>query len=85
MEKYNESVIGSNMTINLSLKGKKIKNTEAELVVPLHQGATHVAKALWNLINFIAGSSLYMQNLKHLLLDIVQEPWPVSSIIINNA
>ena len=63
MEKHNELVIRSNMTINLSLKGKKIENTDAGLVVLLHQGGTHVAKALWNLINLNAGSSLYMQNL----------------------
>jgi len=42
VEKYNELVIRSNMTINLSLKGKKIENIDAELIVLLHQGATHV-------------------------------------------
>jgi len=45
-KKHNELVIRSNMTINLSLKGKKIENTDAGLVVLLHQGGTHVAKAL---------------------------------------
>jgi len=74
-KKHNELVIRSNMTINLSLKGKKIENIDAGLVVLLHQGGTHVAKALWNLRNLKAGSSLYMQNLTHLLLDFVQEPW----------
>jgi hypothetical protein len=48
MEKHNELVIRSNMTINLSLslKGKKIENIDAGLVILLHQGGAHVAKAL---------------------------------------
>ena len=79
-KKHNELVIRSNMTINLSLKDKKIENTDAGLVVLLHQGGTHVAKALWDLINLKVGFSLYMQNLTHLLPDFVQEPWQVSSI-----
>ena len=84
MEKHNELVIRSNMTINLSLKGKKIENTDAGLVVLLHQGGTHVAKALWNLRNLKAGSSLYMQNLTHLLPDFVHKPWRQVSSINND-